>query len=128
MASVIIMSTHMIALPHLRALLGAALCCAPVLAAKAADAQANPAVAHSPGPCGLSWDIDAAPLLAAARPAGNGRGGLKNAEAVALGTDITSSSDQLTTTADGQTELNGNVDVHVGEREIQADKLIYDRN
>lgn len=118
----------MIALPHLRALLGAALCCAPVLTAKAADAQANPAVAHSPGPCGLSWDIDAAPLLAAASPAGNGRGGLKNAEAVALGTDITSSSDQLTTTADGQTELNGNVDVHVGEREIQADKLIYDRN
>jgi hypothetical protein len=42
--------------------------------------------------------------------------------------DITSSSDQLTTTADGQTELTGNVDVHLGEREIQADKLIYDRN
>src|ERR1039458_810638 len=37
-------------------------------------------------------------------------------------------SDQLTTTADGQTELKGNVDVHVGEREIQADQLIYDRN
>jgi LPS-assembly protein len=118
----------MIALPHLRALLGAALCCAPVLAAQAADAQANPAVAQSPGPCGVSWDINATPLLAAASPAGNGRGGLKNAESTVLGTDITSSSDQLTTTADGQTELNGNVDVHVGEREIQADKLIYDRN
>ena len=117
--------------PHLRALLGAALCCAPVLAAKAADAQANPAVAaiaQSAAPCGVSWDIGAAPLLAAASPAGNERIGIKNAAATALGTDITTSSDQLTTTADGQTELNGNVDVHVGEREIQADKLIYDRN
>src|ERR1700722_18931359 len=121
------MSAHMIALPHLRALLGAALCCAPVLAAKAADAQANPAVAQSPGPCAVSWDISPTPLLAAASPAGNGRGGLKNAGATVLGSDLTSTSDQLTTNADGQTELSGNVDVHVGEREIQADKVIYDR-
>jgi LPS-assembly protein len=118
----------MIALPHLRALLGAALCCAPVLAAKAADAQATPAVVQGPGPCGVSWDIGATPLLAAASPAATGRGGLKNAESTVLGSDITSSSDQLTTTADGQTELNGNVDVHIGVREIQADKVIYDRN
>ena len=118
----------MIAPPHLRALLGAALCCGPLLASRAADAQANPAVAQSAAPCGGSWDNAAPPLLAAASPAGNGRSALKNTGAAALGTDITSSSDQLTTTADGKTELTGNVDVHVGEREIQADQLIYDRN
>src|ERR1700694_410162 len=122
------MSTQMIAPPHLRALLGAALCCGPVLASRAADAQANPAVAQSAAPCGVSWDNAAPPLLAAASPAGNGRSALKNTGAAALGTDITSSSDQLTTTAAGKTERTGNADVHVGEREIQADQLIYDRN
>jgi len=128
----------MIARSHLRALLGAALCCTPMLGASAADTPPNPVPAATPAPCGNSWnrsgwDISGAPLLAAASPPGaspaaGSHGGLKNAGLAALGADITSSSDQLTTTADGQTELSGNVDVHVGEREIQADKLIYDRN
>ena len=117
----------MIASPHLRALLGAALCCAPVLAAQAADALADRLATPAAAPCGLSWD-SGAPLLAAANASGNALGGLSSARAASLGGDITSSSDQLTTTADGQTELTGNVDVHLGEREIQADKLIYDRN
>ncbi|MGC2459489.1 MAG: LPS assembly protein LptD [Steroidobacteraceae bacterium] len=118
----------MIASPHLRALLGAALCCALVLAAKAADAPGNPAAAQTAAPCGVSWDKGAPPLLAAASTRSNPLGALSNAGSARLGADITTSSDQLTTTADGQTELTGNVDVHVGEREIQADKLIYDRN
>jgi LPS-assembly protein len=109
----------MIASPHPRALLAAALCCAPMLAAAAAPDAA---------PCGMSSDNSAPPLLAAASPAANGHSPLRSAAAAALGTDITSSSDQLTTTADGQTELTGNVDVHMGESEIQADKLIFDRN
>jgi LPS-assembly protein len=117
----------MIAPSHLRALLGVALCCAPMLGATAADTQASPDTSTAPAPCGVSWDGSAAPLLVAANPPGSGHGGLKNAGAAALGADITSTSDQLTTNADGQTELNGNVDVHAGEREIQADKLIYDR-
>ena len=80
---------------------------------------------------------DAAPpmLVAAAAgtpgTAGAASGALdthKNVGLARLGADITSTSDQLTTSADGQTELTGNVDVHLGEREIQADKLIYDRN
>jgi LPS-assembly protein len=108
----------MIAPPHLRALVGAALCCALPIAAVAAD---------SVGPCGAWRSGDALPLLAAASAAVNGRSPLRNAVAGTLGSDITSSSDQLTTTADGQTELTGNVDVHLGEREIQADRLIYDR-
>src|ERR1700680_470285 len=122
------MWAHMIAPPHLRALLGAALCCAPVLAATAADAPGNPLAAQTAAPCGPSWDNGAPPLLAAASTPSNPLGALKNAGSAALGADITSSSDQLITTADGQTELTGHVDVHVGERQIQADKLIYDRN
>jgi LPS-assembly protein len=118
----------MIASPHLRALLGAALCCAPLLAAQAADALADPLAVAGGAPCGVSWNDGTPPLLAAASSPGNALGGLSSARAASLGGDITSSSDQLTTTADGQTELTGNVDVHLGEREIQADKLIYDRN
>jgi LPS-assembly protein len=118
----------MIAPPHLRALLGAALCCVPVLASKAADAPANADAAQSEVPCGASWYDSTSALLAAASTPKNPLGPLKNSSPATLASDITSSSDQLTITADGQTELNGNVDVHVGEREIQADKLIYDRN
>jgi LPS-assembly protein len=123
----------MIAPPHLRALLGAALCCAPVLASNPADLPTSPIAADSSGaarslPC-VAYRSDGTPLLlAAASPAASGRGALRNAADAAVGTDITSSSDQLTTTADGQTELTGNVDVHMGQREIQADQLIYDRN
>jgi LPS-assembly protein len=118
----------MIASPHLRALLGAALCCVPVIASQAADAPPAPLAADSAPPCGLTWTEGAPPLLAAAGAPGNAFGALKNLGSSTLGADITSSSDQLTTTADGLTELTGNVDVHLGEREIQADKLIYDRN
>src|SRR6202166_3960158 len=121
------MWAHMIAPPHLRALLGAALCCAPVLAATSADAG-NPLAAQTAAPCGPSWDNGAPPLLAAASTPSNPLGALKNAGSAALGADITSSSDQLITTADGQTDLTGHVDVHVGERQVQADKLIYGRN
>ncbi|MFI4868414.1 MAG: LPS-assembly protein LptD [Steroidobacterales bacterium] len=121
----------MIAPPHLRALLGAALCCAPVLAAKAADAPENAVDVSTAAPCGLSWENPAAPLLAAAATGTAGAAGSDTHKAVGvarLGADITSTSDQLTTSADGRTELTGNVDVHVGEREIQADNVIYDRN
>jgi LPS-assembly protein len=98
-----------------------------MLGATAADTQPSPEAAAA-APCGISWHASGSPLLAAANaPGGVAHGGLRNAGAAALGADITSTSDQLTTTADGQTELSGNVDVHVGEREIQADKLIYDR-
>jgi LPS-assembly protein len=131
----------MIAPPHLRALLAAALCYAPVLAVSAADLPAaaivadratladSAARADSVDACG-GWSTGVAPplLAAAAVPAANARNPLRSAGAAVLGNDITSSSDQLTTTADGQTELTGNVDVHMGEREIQADRLIYDRN
>ena len=123
----------MIAPQHLRALLGAALCCAPVLVVSAADLQPAPVVANSlanSADACASWGASVAPplLAAAAVPATNGRNPLRSAGAALLGSDITSSSDQLTTTADGQTELSGHVDVHMGEREIQADRLIYDRS
>ena len=122
----------MIASPHLRALLAAALCCAPVIAPQAADAPPPALVADGAPPCPASW-VDGAPLLLAAAtspaatPPGT-LGGLKSIGKSVLGADMTSSSDQLTTSADGMTELTGDVDVHLGVREIQADKVIYDRN
>jgi LPS-assembly protein len=120
----------MIAPLHLRALLGLALCCAPVFSS-AADAPEIAGSAPIAAPCPLSWDAATTPLLAAAGSAGgaaNPPGVLKNVSSSALGAGITTSSDQLTTTADGKTVLSGNVDVHLGEREIQADHLIYDSN
>ncbi|HEY3731824.1 MAG TPA: LPS assembly protein LptD [Steroidobacteraceae bacterium] len=118
----------MIALPHLRALLGAALCCAPLIAAGAAEATEDFGFAPPAESCASPVASDLM-LLAAADTAPARAGGiLRNTRAAALGGDILSSSDQLTTNANGQTELTGNVDVHLGEREIQADKLIYDRN
>jgi LPS-assembly protein len=101
--------------PHLRALWGAALSCALPLATRAAD-----------GPCIEPWQSPPA-LLAAAAPGvpipsllGPARHGPNG--------DITYSADDFTATADGLTELTGNVDVHMGDREIQADRLTYDRN
>jgi LPS-assembly protein len=123
----------MIASPHLRALLAAALCCAPVIAPQAADAPPATPLADSAPPCAPAW-VDGAPLLLAAAATsaaptpGGVTSGLRSLGNSVLGADITSTSDQFTTTADGMTELSGNVDVHLGEREIQADKVIYDRN
>ncbi len=123
----------MIAPPHLRALLGAALCCAPVLAVQAADAPASAVDAPTASRCAPSPEDSALPLLASAAAGTTGAAGStpdahRDPGVARLGADIVSTSDQLTTSADGQTELTGNVDVHLGEREIQADKLLYDRN
>jgi len=103
--------------PLLRALWGAALCCALPLAAQAADA-----------PCIEPWQsapvllADAGTAAPGALPSlfGSGRRGPNG--------DITYSADDFTTTSDGLSELTGNVDVHMGDREIQADRLTYDRN
>jgi LPS-assembly protein len=98
--------------PHLRALWSAALCCAMPLATRAAQA-----------PCIEPWQSAPVLLAAAAAPViapGSGHGTTSGA--------ITTSSDQLNSSADGVTELTGNVDVHMGDREIQADRLTYDRN
>ncbi len=150
----------MIAPSPLRALLGAALCCAPVLASVAADASgaSQPPAAPAPAagvtgipvtglfvdaPCAASAGADAPMLLAAAAPPGGGSSGAPAPEAAGspaavpgnlhrhafkLTGDVTTDSDHLTSLADGQTVLTGDVDVHMGEREMQADRLIYDRN
>src|ERR1700735_2633600 len=105
--------THMSSSPHLRALWAAALCCALPLATRAAD---GPCV--EPCPAAPTLLAAANPLAPWARtPAHRGPGG-----------DITYRSDQFDYTADGLMELTGNVDVHMGDREILADKLTYDRD
>ena len=105
----------MISSSHLRALWGAALCCALPLTVQAAD-----------GPCIEPWQT--APVLLAAAAPGNSVQSLLGTDRGGLTGDITSSSDQLTAGADGTTELSGHVDVHMGDREIQSDHLTYDRN
>ena len=46
----------------------------------------------------------------------------------AIGGDIITRSDALNATEAGETELTGNVDVRFGAREIQADRLTYERD
>ncbi|HEY6451051.1 MAG TPA: LPS assembly protein LptD, partial [Steroidobacteraceae bacterium] len=124
----------MISSPHLRALWGAALCCALPLVVQAADgpciepwesppvllAAATPAATPSTAPTAA----DAAPAAGAPNPPiqslFHGRGGLTG--------DITTSSDTLSLAPDGKTILAGHVDVHMGDKEIHADELTYDRN
>lgn len=129
----------MIASPPLKALLIAALCCTPVIATEAADSGTNlDAAGVTSGQCIDGWQSQnpiriAANAPTAAPPARSDAssaplGALKNVGAGKVTADISTSSDQLTALADGRTELNGNVDVHMGDKEIQADKLIYDRN
>jgi len=107
--------------PHLRALWHAALCCALPLAAQAAD-----------GPCVEPWQSAPLLLAAAASPA-PGVAGTSVQSLLATGGgpltgDITTTSEELSAGTDGRTELSGHVDVHMGDREIQADKLTYDHN
>ena len=112
--------------PHLRALWGAALCCALPLATRAADA-----------PCIEPWQT-APVLLAAANPvtpgpaapaaATPGNGFPFGAGHRGSGGDITYRADQFDFTSDGLMVLSGNVDVHMGDREILADQLTYDRD
>jgi LPS-assembly protein len=92
-----------------RALWGAALYCALSLAARAAEPT-----------CIEPWQ--SATMLAAALPAAAG------GKRLVPGSAVSYSADQLNSTADGVTELSGNVDLHMGDREIQADRLDYDRN
>ncbi|HXR18660.1 MAG TPA: LPS assembly protein LptD [Steroidobacteraceae bacterium] len=108
--------------PPLRALWGAALCCALPLVARAAE-----------GPCIEPWQSAPVLLAAAAQtapataPASPVHSLLGKGQGTFTG-DISTSSDELSATADGLTRLSGHVDVHMGEREIQADQLTYDRN
>jgi LPS-assembly protein len=102
--------------PLLRALWGAALCCALPLATRAAEPL-----------CLEPWQ-SAPMLLAAASAAAAANPAAGSFQRHALRSDITYSADEASSTADGMTELSGHVDVHMGDREIQADRLDYDRN
>ncbi|HEX4377607.1 MAG TPA: LPS assembly protein LptD [Steroidobacteraceae bacterium] len=111
----------MTALPPLRALLLAALCCLPMLRSVTAHAQ----TADSPASCGASLGY-LMPALAAASttPAASARAG----KTFQLTDDITSTSDDLSVDlANGFSILTGNVDVHMGDRELQADQITHDR-
>lgn len=96
-----------------------AVCCALPFATRAAE----PA-------CIEPWQ-QAPALMAAASPVLGQTGVTGNAPATKrrpLDGDITYSADEGSSSADGMTELSGDVDVHMGDRQIQADRLDYDRN
>jgi LPS-assembly protein len=103
--------------PHLRALWGAALCCALPLATRAAEP-----------PCIEPWEAPVTLLAAAESSTSGAMPSLFGPGRRGPSGDITYSADELTTTADGLAELSGHVDVHMGDREIQADRLTYDRS
>ncbi len=112
----------MTALPPLRALLLAALCCLPMFRSVTAHAQS----AESPASCGASLGY-LMPALAAAS-AVTAAAGRNNGKPLQLTDDITSTSDDLSVDlANGFSILTGNVDVHMGDRELQADQITHDR-
>jgi LPS-assembly protein len=98
-------------------------------AARAAHAGAQ-AAAHAGAYAGAyaadgparDGSIVVAAASAPARPTAANRNALR------ITGDITTDSDHLTNLANGQTVLTGDVDVHMGERELQADQLTYDSN
>lgn len=94
-----------------RALWGAVCCALPPLA-QAADPS-----------CVEPWQQVPRTLLAAAVPIVP-----SPVTRQTLAGDVTYSADEASSSADGRTELSGNVDVHMGDRQIQADRLDYDRN
>ena len=117
----------MIAPPHLRALLARSALLCPAIAPQAADAPAvdgSCADARRARVCRCRRCSPPLPRRGAQRSAAPGQASARPRSA----TTSPTSSDQLTTTADGMTVLTGNVDVHMGEREIQADQLTYDRD
>jgi len=105
----------MIAPSHLRALVLAALCCAPMMRSVAADAD------------GAACTGYLTPMLAAATSATPSF--QKNSNGLKLTDDVTYSADGYDGNwLVGQSVLTGNVDVHMGDRELQADKLTHDAN
>ncbi len=104
----------MISSPYLRTLAGAALGSLAALAARATEP-----------PCSAPAQLWTPSLVAA--NAANPPNPLQSLGPGAITGDITTQSDQLSTTAAGATQLSGHVDVHLGAREITADQLLYDR-
>jgi LPS-assembly protein len=110
----------MICSPHLRALWGVALCCAALCCAFPVTLRAAEPACIEP------WQ--SVPVLLAANAPGTSAPAPSPGGHLGLTGDISSNSDELSAGADGTTELSGHVDVHMGDREIQADQLTYDRN
>ena len=101
--------------PHLRTLCGAALCFAAPCIALGAEAL-----------CIEPWQTMPPILLAAAAAPGDLLQSLKGQSGQLPG-DVTYSALRANA-ADGKLELTGQVDVHMGQREIQAEHATYDRS
>lgn len=145
-------------LPHLRTLLGASLCCAPVLMAMGApppnqppssppQASATTGTAEVATGIASAWSgqyfdpafvatpcrFSLAPdmLLAANAPPTRAPGKsvqqIKRPSSFRITGPITTSSDRLQTGSNGVVYLSGNVDVHMGDRELRADQMTYDQ-
>jgi LPS-assembly protein len=78
-------------------------------------------------PCSEPWQSNQMQWLVAAATVNPLESALRR-DPGAIGGDITTRSDSLSSTEAGETILTGNVDVRFGTREIQADRLIYERD
>jgi LPS-assembly protein len=117
---IIIMTVHMIAPPRFALpLLMATLCCAPLMRAGAADAQTD---AES---CSIGGYLTPLmPLLAAAATAPPP---LLKSKTFQISNDVTFTAEGATgDLLSGYSVLTGNVDVHMGDRELQADQITRD--
>jgi LPS-assembly protein len=148
----------MMSLPHLRTLLGATLCCAPVLLALGAQPGGGDAAAPPPSPAAegpaaaasialasgwaapyfgaavatpclfaLAPDMLLAANAAPRRDSGKAVPQVKRPSSFHITGPITTSSERLQSSGNGIVDLSGNVDVHMGDRELQADQMTYDQ-
>ncbi|HEX4023192.1 MAG TPA: LPS assembly protein LptD, partial [Steroidobacteraceae bacterium] len=100
------------------------------------DAQLPDAPLSDTMPLPASEDGPGVVLVAAALPApGTSRAPpvnplqrLKQPGSFRINGPITYSSDQVTAERTGRVRLSGNADVHMDDRRIQADQMVYDRN
>jgi LPS-assembly protein len=117
------MAAQMIAFPRLRILLLSALCCAPTMRAAAAQAQDTGSDSCAAG--GLGYLTPFLPLLAQAAstaPPVPKRKTFQIADNVTVTSDGPGTVDLL----GGYGVLTDNVDVHMGDRELQADQITFD--
>jgi len=147
----------MIGFRRLRALLSAASCCALLSSAWVSQAADAPAAAHVLPASGFgtiaTWDaqpcsgyvqtdapalVQVAATLPGSGPA-PGSGATREAPVRSLqqlakpspsqiNGPITFAADQAKAERNGRMSLSGDVDVHMSDRRIQADQMIYDRN
>jgi LPS-assembly protein len=117
------MTAHMIASPRLALVLFAALCCAPIVRAAAAEAEGGAATDNCRA-AGLGYLTPLLPLLAQAASTAPPALKPKTLQITDNGTLIANLCTANLLSA--HSVCTGDVDAHMGDRELQADQITYD--